>query len=187
MSLDEIKQNIESDTRSKVKQIVDQAGTEAKKIENDAAEEARRYEESAKGKTATDAKQLLVRELSRANIAGKEIYQSAVNDYLTESTATLQKALPGYTRSKDYKKLLGKLARMAASELGEGCTLMLQSQDIKKLDSLKGVKIAKSSEKFTGGLKGESSDGKRSIDYSLENILDSMKESIGVRLLSQVK
>ncbi len=188
MGLEEIIKNIESDTKSKTKQIVDDAGAEAQKIKDAAAAEADEYTKSANAKADNDAKQLLMRELSRANIEAKGVYQNAVSSYINDSVKMLSNNIGEYMNSADYQKLLGKLAMLAVQELGSGCTLMLQKADIPKLKMApKDAKIVESKEKFLGGLRGLSQDGTMYVDYSIEKIIDSLKDGIAVKLLDLIK
>ncbi len=188
MGLEEIIKNIEADTKAKSKQIVDAANAEAKKIEENAAAEAAEQTKDSNSKADSDAKQLLTRELSRANIEGKGIYQEAVNGYINDAMQTLGDNLGDYTASAEYQKLLGVIAATAVKELGPGCTLMLQKRDLQKLRGAgKDAKITESREQFAGGLRGLSQDGKMYVDYSLEKIIESLKDGIAVKLLDQIR
>jgi len=186
MGLEEILKNIESDTKAKAKQIADSTEAEIDKINEQSLAEVEEYKKNARIKAENDAKQLMTRELSRANTEAKGVYQSAVNDYINDSMDSLNGTIDKYLEGPDYRKLLNKLAEMATRELGEGCTLMVQRRDAQKLKTT-GVKVAEATEEFLGGLRATSEDGKLYVDYSIEKIIELLRDSIAVRLLEKIE
>lgn len=187
MGLEEIIKNIETDTKSRAKQILDDAAAQAEKIYLDADASAKEHIEQVNAKAESDAKQLVLRELSRANIEAKGIYQNAVNDSINQSLDTLHNSLGEYMKSADYSKLLGKLATLAVGELGDGCTLLLQKTDLPKIKASQGSTVQEAKEEFVGGLRGYSKDKSMYVDFSLDKIIGSLKEDIAVRLLDLIK
>jgi vacuolar-type H+-ATPase subunit E/Vma4 len=184
MGLEEILKNIEIDTRTRTQQITDAASAELRKMEESSELEVAEFRKSADAKSENDAKQLMTRELSRANAEARALYQKAVNEYLDECIETIQQNTGSYIGSADYPKLLGKLADMAVEELGNDCTIMVQKNDIQKLKGLKGARVQESRDQFMGGLRAESADGTMYVDYSIEKIMDSLRESVAVKLLN---
>ncbi len=188
MGLEEIIKNIDIETKARAKQINDGAIIEARKTEDMAEEQAQAYLDEMKSKSDSDAKQLLTRELSRANIEAKGIYQKAVNDVINESFNALYDNLNEYTESADYSKLLAKLAKSAMEELGPGSRIILNKKDVQKVKAaVKEANIEESKEDFVGGLRATSKDGKMYVDYSLGKIIDSLKEQMAVKLLTLIK
>lgn len=189
MGLEEIIKDIDTDTKSRAKQVLDQAHSDAKKILDSSLAEEKAIYEAAESKAAIDSRQELVRETSRANVEAKGIYQQAVSEYIKTATDTLTKSLQAYANSAQYKKLMPKLAESASSQLGSGCTITVQARDLKLLSgaSVGDAKITKSKEQFAGGLKAVSQDGKRYIDYSLESIAESLSDNIAVKLLGHIR
>lgn len=187
MGLEDILKNIESDTKAKVRQTVDQSISDAQVIADQAAAQADKIMKDSRAKAEMDAKQLQARELSRANIEAKNTYQNSVNKALGESFKAIQDGLWDYVNTDDYAKLLNKLAAMAISELGDGCTLVVQKKDIPKLKLRGNAKVEASDKEFVGGVIGVSANGMMSVDYSLEKVLDGMKDGIAVKLLDLIK
>ena len=189
MGLEEIIKDIDTDTKSRAKQVLDQAHAEAKMTLESSEAEEKAIHHAAESKAASDSRQELVREASRANVEAKGIYQQAVSEYINSATDTLAKSLQAYTKSAQYKKLMPKLAKSASNQLGSGCTITVQALDLKLLSgaSVGDANIAKSKEQFAGGLKAVSQDGKRYIDYSLESIAESLSDSITVKLLGHIR
>lgn len=186
MGLEEIIKNIELDTKARAKQILDDAAAQAEKTYLDADAKATDYIGQMGARDDNEAKQLIVREQSRANIEAKGIYQRAVNDAINGSLITLHSSLGSYVQGADYPKLLGKLAQLAVSELGSGCTLFLQKKDVQRIKQ-QNCTVEEAKESFVGGLRGVSKDGSMLVDYSIEKITDSLKDEIAVRLLDLIK
>lgn len=188
MGLEEIIKNIDLETKARAKQLNDESIVAARKIEDEAEDQASSYLDEQKAKADNDAKQLLMREMSRANIEAKGIYQKAVNDVINESFDALYGNLNEYTESTDYSKLLAKLAKTATDELGAGCRIILNKKDVQKMKgTAKDITIEESKEDFVGGLRATSKDGKMYVDYSLGKIIESLKEQMAVKLLDLIK
>ena len=187
MGLEEIIKNIDSDTKARAQLIVDEATAKADGIRKSAQIEADKITDAANTKAEADAKLLTTRELSKANIEAKGIYQEAVNGSIEESMELVRKNLAPYTSSDSYAKLLAKLAKMAVDELGADCTLYVQKKDVERLAAAKVTNARESKEQFIGGLSGVSADKMRSVDFTLEKILEGLRENIAVKLLDQIK
>ncbi len=187
MGLEEILKNIELETKAKTKQIANAADAEIRKIEEEGQAAVAGHRKSARIKAEADAKQLLTRELSRANTEAKGIYQNAVNNYINDSMTSLNDNIGSYLESQEYQKLLNTLAGMVTQELGQGCTIAVQKRDVPKLKQIKDVKVIEAKEKFLGGVRATSNDGKRYMDYSIEKIIESLRDSIAVGLLKMIK
>jgi vacuolar-type H+-ATPase subunit E/Vma4 len=188
MGLEEIIKNIELDTEAREKQINEQAIAESRKIKEDAEGRAEKFLAQAMAKADNEAKQMLMRELSRANIEAKGIYQKAVNDAINKSFQSLFDNLEDFMETSGYAELLRKLAKLAVEELGSDSTIFLQKADIQKLKTTqKEGSIQEAKEEFVGGLRALSKDGKRYVDYSLEKIIESLRERMAVKLLDLVK
>jgi V/A-type H+-transporting ATPase subunit E len=182
MGLEEIIENIDADTRAKVASILDGAGKDAQRIREEAQKRANDHIEAIKKKAQNDASRLIARELSRANIESRRIYQDAITSVIDGTLESLSKSLQEYTKSTDYPSLLNKLATLAAKELGSDCIIYVQKADISKIKKVTGS-IAEAKEEFVGGLKALSSDKKMSVDFTLENIFENLKDEVAVRVL----
>lgn len=186
MGLEEIIKNIENDTKAKVKQILDDAQKEADKIKVDAELQASSHLNEVQVKANSDAKQIQMREMSRANTEAKAIFQSVLNESIKGSFNQVYDGLNDYVKSEDYSKLLAKLVQLASSELGEGCKIYVQKQDLQKVKGKQSANLLEAKEKFIGGLRGTSKDGKMYVDYSLEHIVESLRDQISVNILKSI-
>ena len=113
MGLEEIIKNIELETEAKEKQINEQAIAQSRDIKVEAEFRAKKILEQAMAKADNEAKQMLMRELSRANIEAKGIYQKSVNDAINKSFQALSSSLESFTETPGYIELLKKLAKQA--------------------------------------------------------------------------
>ncbi|MCL5100253.1 MAG: V-type ATP synthase subunit E family protein [Candidatus Marsarchaeota archaeon] len=188
MGLEDILENINRTTKESVKRITDEAKGEADSIRAEAEAKAQSIMQEYSAKAESDAKQLATRELSKASIAAKMEYSAEVNKRVSKAIDSIRGNLQKYAKSPAYRKLLAALAQKAAGELGEGCTLYVQEGDMQliKQDG-KGFKVAKAKDRFAGGLKGSSIDGKREVDYTLEAILQGLHGKVALELVKLIK
>jgi vacuolar-type H+-ATPase subunit E/Vma4 len=187
MGLGEIVQNINSDTDAKIKQVLDKAQEESGKIIAKAKKEAVEYVSAAKEKAEAEAKQLVLRELSRANIEARSVVQGAIAAAIGESLALVTSQLKDYSASPAYAKLLNKLVDMAVEELGDGCTIYIQETDIQKVKNTPaGATLKAADEKFAGGVKGESKGKDMYIDYSMESVLQMINDGMAAKMQKEI-
>lgn len=182
MGLEEIISNIENDTKAKVNKVVDDAKAEASRIRDNAAKDAAEYTSEMRFRSQTEANQLVARETSKADIEAKQIYQNAVSTVLGGTISTIQDNLSGYVKSDAYVKLLNKLAARAIDELDGDCTITVQKADLPKLKGID-AKVVAAKDNFVGGLKAVSKDESMYVDYSLEAILEGMKDQLATNLM----
>jgi vacuolar-type H+-ATPase subunit E/Vma4 len=187
MGLEEIVARIEKDTELKVKKTLDDAGLKSQSIMDDAKKQAQDYL-SGKLSAASEAAEMLVSKASsKADVEGAQIYQMALNNSIEKSIEDIRKQLAVYAKSEDYKRLLAKLSEAASKELGEGCIIMARKQDMVMIKPMQGVSVEQAKEAFSGGIVAYSADRKRSIDYTLDKLLDSIKDRVAVEILKRVK
>jgi vacuolar-type H+-ATPase subunit E/Vma4 len=187
MGLEEIVARIEKETELKVKKTLDDAGLKSNSIIEDAKKQAQKYtlEKISAAKEAADT--ALSKASSKANVEGAQIYQKALNNSIESAIGEIRKQIASYTESDDYKRLLARLSESASKELGEGCIIMMRKQDMEMIKPIHGASIQQAKEAFEGGIIAYSSDGKRSMDYRLGRILDSIKGKVAVEVLKKVK
>ncbi len=187
MGLEEIVQNINSDTEARVKQTLKKAKEEADKITEAAEQQAKGYLQKAKEDSDNEAKQLTLRELSRANIEAKAAVQEATDSAIRESLDLVEDQTEAYFGSPGYTKLLNKLAQQARDELGDGCVLHIQEYDVQKVKKAPdGATIVTAQEKFSGGLKGVSKDNSMFVDYSMPAIMKMINSSMAVAIQKKI-
>jgi vacuolar-type H+-ATPase subunit E/Vma4 len=123
---------------------------------------------------------------ARSDMAARQLYSEELEARMSDAFDWLKKGLPDYAKTKSYTALLKKLASMASEELGEGCRLIVKKEDLPKLKGVRGAE-AGGDNKSAGGLVGVSADGKRYIDFTLETLLEEMRDRMEVRFVKEIE
>jgi vacuolar-type H+-ATPase subunit E/Vma4 len=187
MGLEEIVENIRSETETRVKRIIGAAKEEADKIIGATEVEAKAYLQREKENSEIEAKQLILRELSRANIEAKATLQESADSAIKKSIGLVNDQIDAYFETPAYAKLLNRLAQAARTELGDGCVLFLQERDLQKVKKApEGAHIESSGEKFSGGLKGISKNNDMFVDYSMESIMKMLNDRMAVGIQNEI-
>ncbi len=188
MGLDEILANIEKETDESVRRIMSDADGQAERIIGEADAVAKKHSQSMEAKARNDANQLVAREVSKASIASKMAYYEEVDRRVGAALDGIAEGLKDYVKSQEYKKLLASLAEKARLELGSDCTMLVQRSDAEALKhDKKDAAIGIAEERFSGGLKASSADGKREVDYTLETLLERLRDKVAIHLLGQIR
>ncbi|MCL4389441.1 hypothetical protein M1397_02420 [Candidatus Marsarchaeota archaeon] len=183
MGLEEIVDRINKDTEDKANRIIDKARGDASKTLNAAAAKASSIRKMKAAKAENDSGLIVSKAASKAEVDGAQLYQKKVNDSINSSIDALRKHLSKYTKTDEYARLLSKLCSLAEHELGDGCKIEMQKDDAVKIRPGGKYTIVDAPAGFAGGIRAVSADGKRSVDYSLERLLESMNDRIAVELL----
>jgi vacuolar-type H+-ATPase subunit E/Vma4 len=183
MGLEEIIAQVNKEADSKAKEILEQAQADALKIIDNAKEEASQFLKEQKGVTDKDAERFVLRETSKAETEAKSVYRAAVGETLDYSFLLLSTELKAFTLTDDYTNLLKKLVGIAVSYLGSGCVINARKEDIKRIGSQPSATIKELKEKTAGGIKCVSEDGKKSVDFTLESIVEMLRDKISAAVL----
>ena len=108
----------------------------------------------------------------------KELIHSALQKVM-ESSDKLRK-------SKDYPKILKKMADESRKILGKTCRIYVFKEDMELLVG-EDVSELKSQKRIRGGLLGVSSDGKMELDLTFDTIFQSERENIESILAEKIK
>ncbi len=187
VGLEEIVGRVSKDAGAKVREIIEQAQADALKIRDHADEEAELYLKERKSAADYEARQLILREASKAKVDAKSVYRDRISEILGGSFAQLESELEQYAKGEDYIKLLSKLMELAAEELGENCTLYMLEKDMRRVKFPAGANKGILKEETIGGLKGISEDGRLSVDFTLENIIELLRDSISAKALGLIE
>ena len=137
-------------------------------------------------KAKSEAAQLLSSMKARSDMAARQIYNAELEAKISDAFDWLRKGLPDYAKTKSYAALLKKLAAMASEELGEGCRLIVRKDDLPKLKGVKGAEAGENV-KSAGGLVGVSADSRRYIDFTLETLLNEIRDRLEVRFVKEIE
>jgi vacuolar-type H+-ATPase subunit E/Vma4 len=188
MGLEEILENIDKVTEESVRSIIAEANEEAKRILGEADSAAKERANASKAKAEADSRQLIAKEVSKASIASRMAYYAEVNRRVGAAFDGITAGLQAYAQSPSYKKLMAALAARAVQELGDNCTLLVQKgDDVVVKQGKRKVTVSVASERFAGGLKAVSADGKEEIDYTLETLVERLRDRVATRLLERIR
>ena len=178
--------SINKNAERKAEQIAQNAKKNAEGYEAKALAEMERSFGESVAKAKSEAAQLLSSMKARSDMAARQLYNAELEARISDAFDWLRKSLPDYAKTKDYTALLKKLASMASEELGDGCRLLVRKEDLQKLKGVKGAEAGVDS-KSAGGLVGVSADGRRYIDFTLETLLNEIRDRLEVRFVKEIE
>ena len=187
MGLEEIIEEIEAEASRKISELRHKSKDEESRIIAAAKSEAGKISDEANGKAADEARSIISREISKAEMEAKGLYNKAVNDSLEDALEQIRGAFGEYRNSKEYPQLLEKLVKLAAMSLGDDCRILVNSADRKLLPSRGKLKVEADDSKVPNGIIAYSGDGRKFVDYTLRNILEDSKDAVAAELLKSIK
>ncbi len=187
MGLEEIIGEIESETSKKLSEMRQKARAEESGIIGAAKAEVKRISDDAEDRAADSSRSILSREVSKAEMEAKGIYNKAVNDSLEDALEQIRASFSDYRKGKEYAQLMEKLVRLSARSLGEDCKVLVNGADRKLVPSKGKMKVEADDARVPDGLVAYSADGRRFVDYTLRNILEGSRDSVAAELLKQIK
>ncbi len=183
MGFEELVKRIKEETDAKVAELLNNAKKQIQEESLKSEEHAVKIMQHYKQKGKQESEQVLAREHSISIIESKLIQQRALDKKIFESYELLEKNMDKFMRSKRYASLLEKLVDMAKTELGNNCIVEARKEDIKLITNAK----AKANPDVLNGIMAYSDDGKRYINYSMDNIIDGMREKLTKRFSESIK
>lgn len=187
MGLEEIIGEIEAEASRKISEMRHKSKDEESRITAAAKSEADRILDEANGKAADEARSIISREISKAEMEAKGLYNKAVNDSLEDALEQIRESFGEYRNGREYQQLLEKLVQLAATGLGDDCRILVNSADKKLLPSKGKLKVETDDSKVPNGIIAYSSDGRKFVDYTLRSILEDSKDAIAAELLKSIK
>ncbi len=188
MGLEEIIADINKRKDLEVSKILGEARAQATKIVESAKQSSDKTYKEALARAELEAKQIMAREQSKANIEAKRMMYSAIFDKLSESEKLLRENMEDYKAGKDYPKLMLKLCAHSIDGLGKDCTIYVPKGDIsivkKKFPK---ANIVEAPDNFAFGLYASSADGKKEINYGLDAVIGIIKDALFSRLMEALK
>ncbi|MEM3827397.1 MAG: V-type ATP synthase subunit E family protein [Candidatus Micrarchaeaceae archaeon] len=183
MGLQDVLENIRKHSEESLSKIESDTAAQEKEILDSAKEEAKGILEAARGRAKKDAELIKAKEAARARIDGRMIYNNALGEKAESAIELLKESIGSYTKTSEYKSLLEVLVAKALANLGEGCTIFARREDMPYIKKIPGVHSLQAGEGFAGGIKAATADGKREVDYTIESIIDAMKDRLASRII----
>ncbi len=187
MGLEDIIDEIESETSKTVSEMRQGFKTQESSIIGAAKAEAKRISDEAADRAKDESRSILSREVSKSEMEAKGIYNRAINESLEDALGQIRMSFADYRKGKDYAKLVETLVRLAVRNLGEDCRVLVNGAD-KKLVSAKGkLKVEVDDARVSDGIVAYSQDGRKFVNYTLSNILESSRDAVAAELLKEIK
>ena len=187
MGLEEIIDEIESETSKKISDMRQKSKAEESEIIGSAKAEAKRISDEARDKAADEVRSILSRELSKVEMEAKGIFNRSINESLEDAIEQIRESFADYRKGGEYALLMDKLVALAVKNLGSDCRIVVNKAD-QKLVSAKGkVKTETDDARVPDGIIAYSADGKRFVDYTLRSVLENSKDVIAAELLKRIR
>ncbi len=185
MSLEKIIEHIEKETDTNVKKIIVEAKLKANSLKDETDKEVEKKLKEAEIKTKELAEERQSVETAKINVEKDQIIKNAASEAFKNSMDILYDSLDDFSKTKEYEKLVGVLIKEAKKKLGENTIIFLNKEDMTKMD--KKEKNIRLSKKKIFGVYAESSDGKLSIDLTLNRIIQSLEEKLAQKIIKKME
>ncbi len=126
------------------------------------------------------------RENSLIDLNVKRIIDDTKKELIQTALQKVMESSDKFRKSKDYPKILKKMADESRKILGKSCRIYVFKEDMELLND-ENVSELKSQKRIRGGLLGVSSDGKMEIDLTFDTIFQSERENIESLLAEKIK
>lgn len=168
MGIEELRKEIASSAEKEARAISKKKEEDCSVIISSAQEEAKRILSNAREEAKMLAESQMT-EIAGAKLEGRKIIAEAREAVVSQAMQKAMKELNSFTKTKEYPKLLEKLARKGMKEAGEGCLLRGRKSDSSLLS-----RIGKAGEPIQsiGGVLILSKDGKIRVDSTFEALLE---------------
>ena len=184
MSLEKITEHIEKETNTKIKKIIMEAQLKANNYIKQANEGAERIRTEGKKKLKEEIDERDRVEKANMLVESESIVKKAVSDAFKESMKNLYSGEKDFSREKEYEKVIQTMIKTAKEKLGPDAVIYMNSEDFERFG--KKEKNVKTSKKRIFGVYAESSDGRLSVDLTLNRIIQNAEESIAQEVLKKI-
>ncbi|MBI4153198.1 hypothetical protein HY497_01625 [Candidatus Woesearchaeota archaeon] len=170
MGLEDVKKKIVEEAERQAKLIMGDADAEIKKIESSAKKEVEEYENQLKRNADGMLNTAERKEHAAAEFEGKRMLLDAKKAALEKVVQEARKRLQKLS-SAERKQLVEQLMKKAEREI-DVKTVYVNAKD---MPAVKGKSVTVVQKDMLGGLIAETDDGKISIDFSFETLLEQIQ------------
>ena len=175
MGIDELKQEISEGTRKQVDKLLEEARAQAKTVVDEARKQAKRIESEGKQKSLKEAEKKKI-EVYGAKLQARKITSEAEDAVVRKVFGEMRGQLESFAESKDYEKILVKLAKEAVAELGGDAVLLVRKKDAALVKGI--AKVSPKSIDCIGGVIAETPDGRVRVNNTFEALLEEHADEI---------
>ncbi|MEM0138465.1 MAG: V-type ATP synthase subunit E [Thermoplasmatales archaeon] len=188
MGLDEIIDRIETETKTKIDEILADANEKARSIIEEANSGSEsileRYQNKAREEGEIQSRQII----STATLEGRMAYEKALEAIEKKYFDALVSRIRSFTNEQEYLQFLNRKIFEASSQLGDEFICHLRSEDASRLRRLNpGVRIVEEEVDPIGGVLVTSADGKVIVDFTFSQILRDMKGELSSMVKSHIR
>lgn len=170
MGLDEVKKEIIDDANKKVDAIIEKAQAEAEAIFDQTRQKAVGEKQKADAHTSVLIEALTRREIAAAEFDARKMMLDAKKELIDASMDRARKKVASWNDAK-RGSILKKLMAKAKSDLD----LAIVAANPKDKKHVKGVSFE--SADMLAGMIGRTKDGRVSVDYSVDEMLQSIRDN----------
>ncbi len=188
-AIERIIKRIEEDAQWKIKEYNDKAQREIEKIRNSEEERWSREKEKLESDGRRDAELIKQMHISKAHLEGRKILMNTREDIINRALEDINTNARVYL-SDIYSDYIKRALREASEVLGQSFTVHCLAEDretVEKIASELNLAVdVKSSEVSSGGIVAKSSDGLKTIDYSVRALVNRRLNEIRRRIYEKL-
>ncbi|MDO8633734.1 MAG: V-type ATP synthase subunit E [archaeon] len=177
MSLEQLSRQLLSDAKKEANAVILRAEKEKERILSEAEEEKKQVLAQARKKAQELSERQKMEIISAASIRAKQIIDGEKNAAVEKALVVVFGEMCLAGNSRQYEKLLKKLAEEGQKELGKDSIIIVNEKDhaaAKKLFA----SVSKESAPISGGAIVSTRDGRIRVDNSFEAIFEQNKDAL---------
>lgn len=171
MSLERLVEEIRSRGEAELKETQARLATDSQQIEEKRDRRVQEIEQQAERQGELEANRERTQRVAAAKLRSRQKLYEAREARLENALLTTRDLLRDYTSTPQYPLVLERMYRVAQAELGNGIVVRGRSEDAELLQKVAGKAFQTRSEPIVGGLVAETSDGRRRLNLSFDELL----------------
>jgi vacuolar-type H+-ATPase subunit E/Vma4 len=129
---------------------------------------------------------LRARYATALEIEERRIFKERKDHLISEGLLLFDDLATSFYKTKEYKKLLTSMIRIARDLLGKGCKIFASESDIESLGDTKELHRLQKGGRFSGGIFAVSADSKKELDLTMDTILASIRENLIAEIAARI-
>ncbi len=172
MSLEDLVREVRDRTERELQAILTRSEQERAEISRQAEQEISHINELEETESAHEVEVESNRTRAEARLQARKVLDEAKERRIQEGRLLLNQRLKAFTSTPEYFQMLQRMADAAIAVLGEDTRLVVRKEDAQQLPPYLSIRMLKGRNLTAmGGLVAETSDGKRRISMTFEDLL----------------
>ncbi|MEF8878970.1 MAG: V-type ATP synthase subunit E family protein [Candidatus Thermoplasmatota archaeon] len=180
MSAEKIIEKIKKDSQRKTQEIINDAEQQAEEIKQKAKDEAKKQAEQIISNGEKKSKNIERINESKANQENKKKILDAKEEIINQCFQKAKEKLADLTE-EEYKKIVKSYIENGKKQLDDNAKAWISRDVDKKIVEQEDIEVEKKIDAI-GGIILKSADGKLTLDYTFENILQRDKDRLRVKI-----